>query len=73
MERSAPSTPNLVRLALRALPPHASVCRQACGMLRPNVSNKQSVPLVGPRELLGSLTLVRVLVGENGEDVATSV
>ena len=42
-------------------------------MLRPNLSISQSVPLVDPRELLGSLTTVRVLAGENGEDVATSV
>ena len=41
-------------------------------MLRPNLSTQRSVPLVTSRELLRSLTLVRVLVEENGEDVATS-
>ena len=42
-------------------------------MLRPNLSTQRSVPLVSSRGLLGSLALVRGLVGENGEGVATSV
>ena len=42
-------------------------------MLRPNLPTQRSVPLVSSRELLGSLTLVRVLANENSEDAATSV
>ena len=65
--------PNLARLAIRALPPHWLSADNECGMLRPKLSTAQCVLWVPARLLLGSLTLVQVLVDENGEDVATSV
>ena len=73
MARSAASTPNLVRPYEHFLHTRLSANRQTCGMLRPNLPTQRSVPLVSSRELLGSQILVRVLAGENGEDVATSV
>ena len=66
------TTPNLVRLAIRALPPHWLSADNECGMLRPKLSTAQCVLWVPARQLVGSLTLVRVLVDEKGEDVATS-
>ena len=72
MARSAASILNLVRPSEHFLHTRLSADRQTYVMPRPNLSTQRSVPLVSSCELLGSLTLVRVLVGENGGDVATS-